>query len=110
MQAVTITQITASELEALIENSVRKVLSVQLPTNQSETDEVLTVDDAARFLSLSVPTIYGLVSKSQIPVSKRGKRLYFSQRELTDWIREGKRKTISEIAKDAQDFIQNKKR
>ena len=48
MQADTITQITPPELETLIENSVRKILSSQ-PTNtpQQPTDELLTVQDAA---------------------------------------------------------------
>jgi len=38
-----------------------------------------------------------LVCKRIIPFSKkRGKRLYFDEKELTDWIKEGKRKTPEE--------------
>ena len=38
MQAVTITQITPPELEALIENSIKKVLSTQQAEQPAETD------------------------------------------------------------------------
>ena len=65
------------------------------PTN---TDELLTVQDAAKFLSLSVPTIYGLIHKGELPVMKRSKRCYFSRHELLDYLKQGRRKTLAETA------------
>lgn len=108
MQAVTITQITAPELEALIENSIKKVLSGAVKESQ-ESDELLTVPDAAKFLSLSVPTIYGLISKGELPVMKRSKRCYFSRVELFNYLKQGRRSTTEEIAKENQ-IIRKKKR
>ena len=35
--------------------------------------------------------------KRQIPHYKNGKKLYFYEDELLDWIAQGKRKTIQEI-------------
>jgi len=69
--------------------------------NQTDTKTLLTIQDAATLLHLSVPTLYGYVSKSIIPVSKQGKRLYFSKEELTDWVKAGRKKTISEIQSDS---------
>jgi len=77
--------------------------------NISPDDELLTIQDAATFLNLSVPTIYSLVSQSKIPVNKRGKRLYFSKIELIDWIKSGRRKTIDEISKEAESYLKSKK-
>jgi excisionase len=37
------------------------------------------------------------VRKRQIPHYKNGKKLYFYEDELLDWIAQGKRKTIQEI-------------
>lgn len=108
MEAVTITQITPPELETLIENSLRKILSVQKQETHPEPDPLLTIQQAAEFLKLSVPTIYSLVSRSEIPVSKKTKRLYFSRKELTDWIKTGRRKTISEVEAEADSFLQLK--
>ena len=102
MQAVTITQITAPELESLIENSLRRILATQPSSQLSEPEMLLTVQDAAKFLSLSVPTIYGLISKGELPVMKRSKRCYFSKAELINYLKQGRKKTVSEIEAEAQ--------
>ena len=67
--------------------------------------ELLTVQEAAKFLTLSVPTIYSKVSKGELPVMKRGKRLYFSQVELMDYLKAGRRKTNSEIEGEADSYL-----
>jgi excisionase family DNA binding protein len=59
--------------------------------------DLLTIKQAAEFLSLSVPTLYTKVSRKEIPVNKRGKRLYFSTAELSTWIKSGKKKMQEEI-------------
>lgn len=74
-----------------------------------EKDELLTIQKAADFLNLSVPTIYSKVSKGELPVMKRSKRLYFSKLELTDYLKTGRRKTNEEIAEAASKFLLNKK-
>lgn len=109
MQAVTITQITAPELEALIENSIKKVLSGTVKESK-ESDELFTVQDAAKFLSLSVPTIYGLISKGDLPVMKRSKRCYFSRAELFNYLKQGRRSTNEEIGTEDQIIIKKKRR
>ncbi len=75
---------------------------------ETETDELLTVQDAAKFLSLSVPTIYGLISKNELPVMKRSKRCYFSKIELINYLKQGRKKTIAETAKVADNYIKEK--
>lgn len=109
MQEITITQITPPELETLIENTIKKVLSIHQTPPYPQADEVLTIKQAAQLLCLSVPTIYGLVHRSEIPVSKRGKRLYFSKVELTQWIKDGRKKTTKEIATEAEHYLKSKK-
>lgn len=76
---------------------------------QPEKDELLTVQDTAKFLSLSVPTVYGLISKGELPVMKRSKRCYFSKIELINYLKQGRKKTLAETATEAENFI-NKKR
>ncbi len=65
-----------------------------------EADEQLTVQQAALFLNLSVSTIYGKVCRSEIPVNKKGKRLYFYKSELLAWVKAGRKKTKEEIEKE----------
>lgn len=108
MQAVTITQISAPELESLIENSLRKILTDR-PT-QPETDQLLTVQQTAQFLTLAPATIYSMVCRGEIPSSKRGKRLYFSKQELTEWVKAGRNKTLSDHAAEADAYLSTYKK
>ena len=72
---------------------------------QRPRDDLLTIRQAAEFLSLSVPTLYTKVSRKEIPVNKRGKRLYFSMAELSEWVRSGRKKTTEEIHSPANSII-----
>ena len=75
-----------------------------------EKEELLTVQEASAFLSLSVPTIYSKVNKGELPVMKRSKRLYFSNYELMDYLKEGRIKTNSELDQEADSYLQKTKR
>ena len=60
-------------------------------------DKLLTVQETAKFLSLAVPTIYGLIHREEIPFMKKNKRVYFSKQELLLWIKSGKKNTSEEL-------------
>jgi excisionase family DNA binding protein len=72
-------------------------------------NELLTVQDTAKFLTLSVATIYSLISKGEIPVMKRSKRCYFSKVDLINYLKQGRRKTNLEIEQEADNYLSNKK-
>jgi excisionase family DNA binding protein len=93
-EAVTMLIKEVSELKSLL------IEKQEQPTTD-QPEQFLTIQEAAEFLSLSVPTLYSKVSKGKLPVMKRSKRLYFSRTELMEYIKEGRRKTRSE-------FISNK--
>lgn len=78
-------------------------------TNEPK-DELLTVQEAAQFLKLTVPTIYSKVSRNELPVMKKGKRLYFSQKELLEYLQTGRKKTNTEIAAEVDAYLQKNKR
>ena len=78
-------------------------------SNPTETDQLLTIQQAGELIKLTVPTIYGYVSRNEIPFSKKGKRLYFSKQELTDWIKQGRKKTIAEISAEAHTYVKRKR-
>lgn len=88
------------ELEHLIRNQ----------NSSKETDDLLTIKQASDLLILSVPTLYGYVSRNEIPFSKRpnSKRLWFSKRELDEWRKEGRRKTIAEASAEANTYLKKK--
>jgi len=80
------------------------------PTEQPETDQLLTIQEAAEFLKLKVPTIYSKVSKGELPVMKRSKRLYFSRTELLNYLKDGRKKTNAEIEQEAKAYLLNNKK
>jgi len=78
------------------------------PTDQPE--QLLTIQEAAEFLSLTVPTMYSKVSKGELPVMKRSKRLYFSRTELLDYLKDGRKKSNAEIEQEAKAYLLNNKK
>ena len=89
--------------------TIERLILSQNNANAPEMDKLLTIQEASGFLHLSVPTIYGLVQRLQIPVCKRGKRLYFSKEDLTAWIKEGSKKTLAEINAETDTFLQSRR-
>ncbi|WP_062122161.1 helix-turn-helix domain-containing protein [Geofilum rubicundum] len=79
-----------------------------LPTEKTE--QLLNVQGAAKFLNLTVPTIYSKVSKGELPYMKRGKHLHFSSSELMAYVKGGRKKTNVEIEQEAAAYLSNKKR
>ncbi len=76
-----------------------------LSEKETSTDEIFTIEKVAKYLCLSVPTIYGYVHKRQIPHYKLEKRLYFKKNDILEWIDKNKIKTIKEIEDEASNFI-----
>lgn len=90
-------------------NNIERLLLQKSNEHQPEADELLTVQDCAKFLTLSVPSIYGLIAKGELPVMKRSKRCYFSKVELINYLKQGKRKTFAETASEADQYLTQKK-
>lgn len=84
-------------------------LLVQDDAQSINPDQVMNVQQAATFLDLSVSTVYCMVSKRLIPYSKKAKRIYFFHDDLVAYLKTGKRKTISEIAAEAHQYVSIKK-
>jgi excisionase family DNA binding protein len=101
-KAVSTLQETVNDIKRLLQEKSN-------PGPQVESDELLTVQDTAKFLSLSVPTVYGLISKGELPVMKRSKRCYFSKIELINYLKQGRKKTNAEIGAEAEKHINRKR-
>jgi predicted DNA-binding transcriptional regulator AlpA len=100
-------EITFNELPKVVSllsdklDNIERLLLAQSSSQQPKENKFLSIKEASVMISLSVPTIYGLVHRSAIPCMKRNKRLYFSRQELTDWITSGRKSLRSEIEADA---------
>lgn len=72
-----------------------------------ESDQFLTIEQAAEFLCLSKLTLYGKVSRHELPVNKRGKRLYFLRSELENYIKAGRKKTSDELRSEVHGLMKS---
>jgi len=99
-------------IEARLNNIETLLLDLKhTPKEQGEQpnkDELLTIQQTAEFLSLAVPTIYSMVSRGELPVMKRSKRLYFSKVELINYLKQGRKKTFAETATEADQYLKRK--
>ncbi|MEI7501532.1 MAG: helix-turn-helix domain-containing protein [Bacteroidota bacterium] len=92
-----------SRMEPILKGWVRDVLTGHRATiipNEKE-EQFLDIKEAAKLLHLAVKSVYALVAKRKIPFMKREQKLYFLKSELSQWIKDGRMKTISEIESDA---------
>lgn len=78
---------------------------------QTETDRWFDLNELCNYHpdKPSKPTVYGWVHDGLIPVHKGGKKLRFLKSEIDTWIKQGRKKTISETANEADQYLKNKK-
>ncbi|MFC6269432.1 helix-turn-helix domain-containing protein [Frigoriflavimonas asaccharolytica] len=92
---------------AKIKFLVERKEAVKIPQKRIPIDIV----EACRIIGKAKPTVYTLVRKRLIPCYKNGKKLYFFEDELLDWISQGRKKTMQEIEAEAKlDFGKNFKK
>lgn len=108
METLTIQQLTQTDIRTAIRAELEDFFAKNsMGASDSDADDIGGMELALELTGLAKPTIYSLCSRREIPHSKTRKRLYFSRKELIDWISNGKRKTQAEIATEAHQF--NKK-
>lgn len=83
---------------------------LQEPAPKAQEEQLLTVEQAAKFLGLSIATIYSKVSRGELPVMKRSKRLYFSNLELIAYLKEGRKLTNEELQAEAESYVSQKRK
>lgn len=88
---------TPQELQTLITDAVN--VAVQQISFHQKIDPLpmpafMPIEQASVFLNLAKPTIYSHVCNRTIPFIKKGKKLYFVQTELENWLIEGKKNKI----------------
>lgn len=89
-----------AEIKSLVKNKT------ELPEKRIP----IGIEDACRIIQKAKPTIYALVRKGLLPSYKRGKKLFFFEEELLEWIARGKKKTILDIRAEMEADLYSKSR
>ena len=67
---------------------------------------VLSFDEASKFLSLSKSYLYKLTSAGLIPHYKpHGKQVYFDRKEIEDWMKQNRVATNAELESQAATYL-----
>lgn len=87
-----------------------KVLAEEISANiYLNVKEVLTSDEAARYMGVSKSYLYKLTMTQQIPHYKpMGKMCYFNRLELEKWLQGNRVSTANEISQRAQSYCMGK--
>lgn len=68
--------------------------------------EILTLEEAADFLSLSKSAIYKLTSKKEISFyNPGGKKIFFKRTELENWVLSSKSSSIDEVNDEITSYL-----
>jgi len=102
--------LVVSQLNKKLEIIERLLLDKTEHQSKGQSEQLLTIQEAGEFLHLAIPTIYSKVSRGELPVMKRSKRLYFSRNELMEYLKQGRRKSNVEIETEAQFYLLPKKK
>ncbi|KGN72480.1 excisionase [Porphyromonas macacae] len=70
---------------------IKKILGTLHAQPSSSTNRLIDIEEASALIQKAKPTIYALVRKGFLPACKRGKKLYFYERERHEWIEKGRR-------------------
>lgn len=90
-------------------NDFKQVADLITANIISTTKEVLTSDEAARYMGVSKSYLYKLTMTQQIPHYKpMGKMCYFNRLELEKWLQSNRVSTANEISQRAQSYCMGK--
>ncbi len=73
------------------------------------TKDILTSEEAAKYMGISISYLYKLTHRHAIPYYKpRGKMCYFRRNELDEWLLNNRVSTATEIDQRAQAYCMRK--
>ena len=70
---------------------IHKIVAALQPQTAIDKHRIVEIDEACKITRKAKPTIYTLARKGLIPAYKRGKKLYFYEDELLQWIESGRK-------------------
>jgi hypothetical protein len=110
-------RITFDEMPAMLATIAERLKSIEDKVNhltlpqQEEKDEWFNIKGLCEYLPShpAEQTVYGWTSTHFIPFHKRGKNIAFRKSEIDQWLGQGMKKSLQDIQRDAQEFVNHKR-
>lgn len=93
-----INEISFENLPKAVAHLIKEIVEIKLLLQNVQVYESneqsipIGIEEAIRLIGKAKSTIYTLVRQRKIPCYKYGKKLYFFEKELLEWISKGKKK------------------
>ena len=92
-----------------MEEALKRIADIVTANTIFCTKEVLTSDEAAKYMGVSKSYLYKLTMRQQIPHYKpMGKMVYFNRLELEQWLQNNRVSTATEISQQAAAYCMKK--
>lgn len=100
------------EAISLIHNKLDTLEQLLLNQNKIEIDTWFNIDQLCQYhpSKPAKQTVYAWVRQRKIPYHKNGKKLAFLKSEIDTWLKQGRRKTASEIDAEADSYLKKLKK
>jgi len=72
------------------------------PKQLTPNGDFLTVNEVSQILKITKGSVYNIASARQIPYFKKCGRLYFDRKEIDEWIRQDRCKTLKQLQVEAE--------
>ena len=91
---------------------IKRLLLAKVNNNSLETDQWFDLKELCNYLpdKPTKPTVYSWVNNSSIPYHKGAKKLRFLKSEIDNWLKQGRKKTLTELSDEADLYLKNVKR
>lgn len=95
--------------KSVSDKDIRETADLVTANIINTTKEVLTSDEAARYMGISKSYLYKLTMNATIPCYKpMGKMVYFNRKELEAWLQSNRCATDAELSQKAQAYCLKK--
>jgi len=91
----------SSKIASIVDSKIKNLQS------SDQIEKPIDINEAAKFLGLSVSNLHLKTSSRTIPFHKTGgnkSKLYFFKSELIEFIKDGRVKTIKELGLEGEEF------
>jgi len=91
---------------------IKRLLLEKSNENPTEQERWFDLNDLCKYLpdKPAKPTVYGWVQSGLIPCHKGAKRLRFLKSEIDAWLKKGRKKTIEETSREADQYLLDNKK
>ena len=79
-------------IESKLDYVIRRLDATASPLQgqSAESEQLMDLEEACKFLGKKSSTIYSMTSERKIPFMKRGNKLYFLKSDLLEWVKSGR--------------------